>query len=253
MPSGPVPAIFAKSSTTYLEAKPHGIEFHFPDSGNMATHINRVLRGVEYPILDLPGFVPRLVVDVGANVGAAAVFFALRYPGAEVHCYEPSTHNIAYIERNIADLPRIVCHPYGLSDREQELELFMGFSQSMTCSVIASAETGRESERVTLRRARPELERIGLARGGASILKLDTEGCEIPILRDILDLLESVAMIYVEYHSEADRRAIDALLAERFMLASARASVPHRGLNLYVAATLAAAYPTLHAYRVPPR
>jgi FkbM family methyltransferase len=250
-PANPVPAIFSKTGTTYLEAKPHGIEFAFPDAGNMAAHINRILRGVEYPIPELPGFAPRLIVDIGANVGASAVFFALRYPGAAVHCYEPSTHNIAFIARNIAALPHITCHPYGLNDREQTLDLFLGFSQSMTCSVVASAETGQETERVTLRRARPELEQIGLA-GGGTILKLDTEGCEVPILRDIADLLDGVALLYVEYHSEADRRTIDDLLAGRFMLAAARATVPHRGLNLYVAETLALAYPMLHAYRVAP-
>jgi FkbM family methyltransferase len=249
--SDPVPAIFAKATTTYLEAKPHGIEFHFPDSGNMAAQINRVLRGGEYPILDLPGFAPRLIVDIGANVGASAVFFALRYPGADVHCYEPSTHNNAFIARNIAELPRITCHPYGLSDREQTLDLFMGFSQSMTCSVIASVETGQETERVTLRHARPEMEQIGFA-GGGVILKLDTEGCEVPILRDIADLLDGVAMMYVEYHSEADRRTIDAMLAGRFMLSWAHATVPHRGLNFYIAETLAAQYPGLHTLRVPP-
>jgi FkbM family methyltransferase len=251
MPSGPVPTIFAKSNTTYLEAKPHGIEFHFPDAGNMAAQINRILRGGEYPILGLPGYAPRLIVDVGANVGASSVFFALKYPDAAVHCFEPSAHNVAYIERNIVELPRITCHPFGLHDREQTLDLFLGASQSMQCSVVPSLETGQETERITLRRARPELERIGLGGGGA-ILKLDTEGCEVPILRDIADLLDGIDMIYVEYHSEADRRTIDAILAGRFMLSWSHAALPHRGMILYVAEALAARFPGLNSLRLDP-
>jgi hypothetical protein len=120
----------------------------------------------------------------------------------------------------------------------------------MQCSVFSSVETGSETERVTLRRARPALVEIGLGGAGGAVLKLDTEGCEVPILRDLGELLNAIDLIYVEYHSEADRRAIDALLAERFMLATATARYPHRGLNLYVAETLAAAFPALHSLRM---
>ncbi|MBI3515791.1 MAG: FkbM family methyltransferase [Proteobacteria bacterium] len=251
MPSDAIPAIFAKTATTYLEAKPHGFEFAFPNAANMASLVNRILRGAEYALPDLPGYAPRLIVDIGANVGAAAVSFALRYPDAEIHCYEPSRHNMAFLARNVATLPHIRSHAYGLSDREQEVDLHLGFGQSMQCSVIPSRETGAATERVTLRRARPELERIGLAAGGA-LIKLDTEGCELPILTDIAPLLGAVDLLYVEYHSEADRRAIERQLGERFLLATARAHHPHRGLNLYVAQALVAAYPVLDELRLPP-
>jgi FkbM family methyltransferase len=250
VPSDPVPAIFAKANTTYLDAKPRPIPFTYPDSGNMAGLVTRVLSGEEYPFLNLPGYAPRLVIDLGANVGASAVFFALHYPGAEVHCYEPSSHNVAFLERNAAQLPHIHCHPFGVHDHEIAIDLFLGASQSMQCSVFANVETGSETERVTLRRARPALVEIGLGGAGGAVLKLDTEGCEVPILRDLGDLLNAIDLIYVEYHSEGDRRAIDALLAERFMLAAATARYPHRGLNLYVAETLAAAFPALHSLRM---
>ena len=246
---GALPAIFAKTGTTYLEAKPHGLEVAFPNAANMASLVNRILRGGEYPMPELPGYAPRLVVDIGANIGAAALCFALRYPGAEVHCYEPSRHNLAFLRRNTAPLPRIHCHDHGLSDRDQEADLFLGVSQSMQCSVIASPETGGATERVTLRRARTALEPLDLGAGRA-VLKLDTEGCELPILSDLAPLLGGVDLIYVEYHSESDRRAIEGLLAERFALAAARAHHPHRGLNLYLATTLWAAYPALDDLRL---
>lgn len=249
MPSDPIPAIFAKTGTIYFDAEPRAIKFTYPDSGNMAGQVKRVLRGEEYPFLNLPGYAPRLVIDVGANVGASAVFFAVHYPSAQVHCYEPSTHNLAFLERNAAEVPRIHCHRFGLHDRELAIDLFLGASQSMQCSVIASPETGAETERVTLRRAHTALTEIGLGDGGA-VVKLDTEGCEVPILRDLGDLLGAIDMLYVEYHSEDDRRAIDALLAGRFMLAAATARYPHRGLNFYVTETLAGAYPALHSLRL---
>jgi FkbM family methyltransferase len=249
VPHDALPAIFAKTATTYLEAKPHGLEFAYPDAANMASLVNRTLRGVEYPALELPGWAPRLIVDIGANVGAAALCFALRHPQAEVHCYEPSRHNFGYLARNVAPLPRIHAHAFGLDDRDREADLYYGFGQSMQCSLIASPETGPDAERVSLRRARPEMERIGLGAGGA-LVKLDTEGCERPILEDMAALLGAVDLLYVEYHSEADRRAIEALAAPRFALGAARATSPHRGLNLYIAQPLLAAHPALDALRL---
>lgn len=249
MPSEQLPDIFAKAETVMLSAEPRAIEFAYPAAGNMSTLVRKILGGGEYPILDLPNYEPRLIVDIGANVGAAALFFALRYPAAEVHCYEPSRLNVAFLERNIRSLPRIHAHPFGLHDRDQEIDLFLGAGQSMQCSVIRSVETGTVTERIQLQRARPELARIGLG-GGGCLLKIDTEGCELPILRDLGGLLGGADLIYLEYHSESDRRNLDALLAEGFTLAYMRADYPHRGSALYAARRLFSTYPALDMLRL---
>lgn len=67
------------------------------------------------------------------------------------------------------------------------------------------------------------------------ILKIDTEGCEVPILRSALELVRGGRALYLEYHSEGDRRVIDALLADTHILFSGAISGPHRGELCYVA------------------
>jgi len=66
------------------------------------------------------------------------------------------------------------------------------------------------------------------------ILKIDTEGCEVPILRSALELVRGGRALF-EYHSEGDRRVIDALLADTHILFSGAISGPHRGELCYVA------------------
>jgi hypothetical protein len=98
--------------------------------------------------------------------------------------------------------------------------------------------------------ARGEFARMGIGAGESMILKLDTEGCEVPILRDVSAVLGGVDLLYVEYHSEEDRLAIDDLLRGQMMLAVGRAMMPHRGTSVYVARHLVERYPMLDAARI---
>jgi hypothetical protein len=48
------------------------------------------------------------------------------------------------------------------------------------------------------------------------VLKIDTEGCEVQILESLGDRAKSASIIYIEAHSETDRRAIDRMFADRY-------------------------------------
>jgi hypothetical protein len=69
-----------------------------------------------------------------------------------------------------------------------------------------------------------------------SVLKVDTEGLELPILRALGNNLLKTDVIYLEYHSERDRRDLDHLLADRFVLFASQATEPDRGTVCYVRA-----------------
>jgi hypothetical protein len=69
-----------------------------------------------------------------------------------------------------------------------------------------------------------------------SILKLDTEGCEVPILTALQNYLPQTEVIYLEYHSEFDRRRIDSMLDRTHVLFHAAVFEPHRGTIGYIAA-----------------
>lgn len=48
-----------------------------------------------------PGRGLRVVVDVGANIGLAALFFLTRSPAAHVYCYEPDPRNVTRLRQNL--------------------------------------------------------------------------------------------------------------------------------------------------------
>ncbi|MBN2124408.1 MAG: FkbM family methyltransferase [Deltaproteobacteria bacterium] len=226
------------------------IAFIHPDDPLIRNIVTGIFEGGEYPVLRLPGYVPETILDIGAHIGAATVYFAHQFPGAQIFCYEPSARNFHYLIRNTGFSDRIRALPYGLHNQTFETPLYYGTDQSAQDSIVRSGETGEEGETVSMVRVSEELRRLALER--VSILKIDTEGCEIPILEEFLPVLDRIDVLYCEYHSEEDRIQMDRLLSSHFLLFYCYATTVHRGLHAYVSRSLATGYPELHRFRIPP-
>lgn len=169
-----------------------------------------IVKGETYPLVpDLAGV--ETVVDVGANCGVASVLFSLAYPGATIHALEPAALPFAVLTRNAERFARIHPEQIGLySEDRDDVPLYQGVHGTGQASIHESEHTTGESQSITLRGARAWLDSAGIDR--IDVLKVDTEGCEVPILRDLEPVLADVKVIYLEYHSEDDRRTIDRLL-----------------------------------------
>ncbi len=222
----------------------------YPAGDAMRAIVREILEGREYPQLALPDGAPRVILDIGANIGATAVFFRAAYPGARIVCYEPSAENFVWLQANTRTLGDVEVHNYGLLDRQVECPLYTGESQCAQNSVVPNAGTTSRSETVVLRPAAEEMAERGISE--VSILKLDTEGCELPILRALLPVLRRIDVIAVEYHSEEDRKAIDGLLAERFLLLASTAHQLHQGRVTYLAREVVQRHPGLESARIAP-
>ena len=217
----------------------------FPDTSNIFSHLRRIVSGEEYPVL--PTLRPDFVIDLGANVGAAALYFGTLYPDAQIASFEPSPSNYRYLVENVGHFPHIKTFNIGLLDEVRESHLFLGENHCLQHSIVPSNNVGEKFEVVNLQRALFVLQDIVRGRG---VLKLDTEGCEVPILRDISGLLSFVDVVYVEYHSERDRREIDHLLCEAFSLWRAKAEACHRGNFVYLSKQLLQERPELERRKI---
>ena len=195
-----------------------------------------VLEGHEYPPLPFESFAPRVIFDIGAHLGAAALFFAERYPGAAIHCFEPNPDTLAVLRHHPAALDRITVHGHGLGARARVAELFGGVYSTMQTSFLPNQENTQPVATVPIEEVAGVLERIPLS--APALVKLDTEGMELEILDGFGDHLSSIGVLYVEYHSDADRRAIDARLGTGFTLFHASVAEPDRGVLGYVSTGL---------------
>jgi FkbM family methyltransferase len=139
------------------------------------------------------GFSPNSIWDIGANIGAASLYFSDRFPQAEIHCFEPIPENYAMIVRNIEGLDRIRPHRLALGAKDGTFEIrasdaarnFGGFS-------FHDAGTSRaQGLKVQVRAPRAVID-DGTA-SPPDLIKIDVEGAE----HDILTAFEPRALARV--------------------------------------------------------
>jgi FkbM family methyltransferase len=192
---------------------------------------NDIFAGTTYPNIPFVSGV-KTILDIGANVGAASVYLAMSYPEARVYAFEPGSDALSLLRGNVEQLGNVSIFPFGLYDQDKTLPLFHGKNDSVESSLCASTRTAPEAERVRLQCASQFLSDNGIA--NVDILKIDTEGCELPILRSLSAYLPEVKVLYVEYHSERDRRMIDEMLAETHVLWRGHVRFAYRGEFCYL-------------------
>lgn len=208
------------------------IPFHHFNNPLSLKICKEIFEGRTYPQHPVFGEA-QVIVDIGANIGAATVFFAANHPRARIFSFEPTPSTFELLARNAASLPQVKSFPFGLSDQDGECLIYQGNQDSVTNSILKSPEASGPGTRIQLRNALEVLQSEKIDR--IDILKIDTEGCEVPILQTLRCLLPEVGVVFLEYHSEKDRLILDSLLAPTHTLFSGRITVPHRGELCYVA------------------
>ncbi len=167
-------------------------------------------------------------VDGGAHDGQMAKRFIKRFPGLQVHAFEPNADLFPMLEANLAGVPG-ERHPLALSSKTQTLKMFINDSP-MTSSVLPRNENSeRYFDAVTRIKEVRDLratslddwfEGSGLKQ--VDILKLDLQGYELEALRGADRLLSrGVSCIYIEinfvpfYEGSATFGEIDVFMRSR--------------------------------------
>jgi 31-O-methyltransferase len=179
-----------------------------------------------------------VVLDVGANVGVAAAFFAAQCGAARVHSFEPVAPVYALLRENVAGLAACVAHPYGLSravgeapitfyrgaaamsglyaDPARDRELVRTALGNLgVCGGAADAELAGRYDPVgltcELRTLSGVLAEHGLER--VDLLKIDVERAELDVLAGLADAdWPRIRQLVVEVHDEDGR--LDAMAGE---------------------------------------
>jgi FkbM family methyltransferase len=153
------------------------------------------------------------VLDIGANLGAFAIWAALRWPGSRIDCYEAHPGTFALLERNTRHVPGVVRHHravwpsatptvrcYGRYAGDGEAGVVQVIEGMFVC---VPRERGFEV---------PVVHPAELPQ--ADIVKLDVEGAEPDILEH-LDLSRT-SLVLLKYHSDAGKARILRATGERF-------------------------------------
>lgn len=152
----------------------------------------------------------RTVVDVGAHVGLASLFFRARFPGALVVSVEALPHNVCVLERNRRALPdgwSIVAGAVAAAGGVVPLRWSRWWSSGSIVPSIGDrrqSDEGRAEHRVA--EAPLSVAAIDLADvvgdRPIDVLKVDIEGAEVAVLGDAPAWLGTVRCLLVEIHDK---------------------------------------------------
>jgi FkbM family methyltransferase len=189
-----------------------GTTFEAPPGMNVLRVVTPVFHKRVYTPSGLELGADDAVVDVGANIGAFAVFAAQRTRG-RLLAVEPHPGNAAALRRNLLanGASRAQVAECAVADAPGILPLFLGRSGT-THQLFAAGKDAGAGDSVDVRVATlPEL----LAEHGmerVDFLKLDCEGAEGLILPSLPDaLLAGIRKIALEFHDDVSPVAHDGL------------------------------------------
>jgi FkbM family methyltransferase len=139
------------------------------------------------------------ILDCGANLGMASLFFKYLYPNCRLKCFEPDPATFSLLQRNICDnrLRGIETFNIALWDENSSVELFRD-PASQGALLMSTSAARMRGPAITVP-ARKLSEFIDCE---VDFLKLDVEGAELRIMRELSDSgkLQSVREMAVEYH-----------------------------------------------------
>jgi len=161
---------------------------------------DEVFGGNEYA-LDVPE--PRLVVDAGAHIGLASVYFAQRWPRAKIIAIEPDGSNFRVLQRNIQPFPNIVPIQSGVWSRDTRLKIENPDADTWSFRVIESPDG---FPAITI-------DTIIQRYGRIDLLKLDIEGSERTVLEHSAKWISEISTLVIELHDRHVPGCTDALEA----------------------------------------
>lgn len=164
-------------------------------------------------------FIPQsgwTVFDIGANAGIFSVLQVRR--GAQVYAFEPNLDCFRRLSKTVAE--------NRLGDRLHLYNSALGATSGTGMMIVPSGWTSAGS----VRRAEGEADGAGdttvtitslddvvrsLRVARIDLLKIDTEGAEVDVLRGAAQSLQMVRHVVLEYHTQDLLRQVRALLLER--------------------------------------
>lgn len=171
----------------------NGVSLIIPDSASFLFMHNEIFIQKIYQF-KTPKTSP-YIIDGGANIGLATIYLKLLFPSSKIVAFEPDSEIFGILKNNLQayNFDDIELVQKGLWDTNGRLS-FM--SEGADGGLIAEVnKTVLATESIEVISLRPYLNKT------VDFLKLDIEGAETIVLKDIEEDLDRVQRIFIEYHS----------------------------------------------------
>lgn len=166
-----------------------------------------------------PGLEPKVILDIGSNIGTSILFFHEQFPAANIFGFEPNPETFRILQMNVVSIPSVTVFNYALGAANATLSIpFDGadFSRFMAKAEGADWCGPLTPTECQMKHSGDVMKELGLT--NADLIKIDCEGAEYDVLTSLPgEMLQQCKWIVGEMHDESGFRLL-ALLAPHFDL-----------------------------------
>jgi FkbM family methyltransferase len=167
----------------------------------------KVLLNSDYDF-PIPGS-PKVIVDAGANIGLAAIYFARKYPEARIFAIEPERSNFELLQKNVRAFPNITPVRGALWNENTTIDLVdPGIGHWGFQVAEREAANQRLVDRVEALKVETMMARYGIEQ--IDVFKVDIEGAEKELFQNASSWIDRVGSIMIELHDRMKPGCTDA-------------------------------------------
>lgn len=166
-----------------------------------------------------PTLKPKVILDIGSNIGASIIYFHEQFPDAQIFGFEPHPGTFEILAKNVAGLSSVKVFNYGLGAADKRIAVAadeVNFGAFNTLGEFKDRGFPAAPVECEVRRLDSVLPALGIDH--VDLIKIDCEGAEADVFSSLPDdILNECQWIVGEFH---DHTGFDVLarLAPHFHL-----------------------------------
>ncbi len=151
--------------------------------------------------LRIPDFNPKVIVDCGAHIGCATLYYAARYPDAKIISLQLEESNFIQLEKNVSGLGNVTPLHCALFKEDGFVEIENPESNHWGFRAKEAGDGNAGIRKIPAITVQSIMDRYGIDR--IDLLKIDIEGAEAEVMKSASAWLPRVEVINIELHERA--------------------------------------------------
>jgi FkbM family methyltransferase len=177
---------------------------------------------------ELPPMVPKVIWDIGANIGVASLYFAMHYPNARLYGFEPVPANYEVCQLNYKNLPGGKVFPWAVGASSGTATFEMRATDPRGGGLgknFSGTDTSIQKFDVRVRSISDLLDEDKLE--PPDLVKIDVEGAELEVLRGIGSNTTKLKRMLVETHGlDLEQKCLAWLTSNGFVVRHSHFEMP---------------------------
>ena len=181
-------------------------------SSDTPTYYAKILKGELYKKINFKKKVD-IILDLGANFGAASICFAIRHPNSTIISFEPVFETYKILDLNTKNFKSIFTYNIAASDQDGTADIYIDKNKLGRSSLFSNHMNFNYnfSEKINIVNFYSFLRNNNIEK--IDILKIDVEGSELKIINNIKSFLKNISVIYIEIHGKKRITEVNKILS----------------------------------------